>query len=592
MRSILLALLASFASTLANAQTVHVPADYPTIQAAIDAGASEIFVADGTYPETLSVGHPGGSADVQLLAEIPVDKHPIAFPTVAGLNVTYEFPFRTLYVRGFRFTGPVFQDHSQRGGEATFEVCRFDSGFRTEDDNPTSFGARLRGCISYGEIFMRAYGCEVTNCTVIGAGIIVKDNWGGAGWVRDNYVQGPASIGIQDATGEGGGTHATDNVVRDTENGILIGMGIASGNLVKNCSGYGIATEVSGGTVQNNVVQDCGGNAYVAYAGVSPRFIGNTAVRCGGNGILGNIDCDNYCVRVLVRHNTLSELGQCGIHLGTGGGDVDSNTVQKSGSDGIWLEGRGPLAGNVVLDSGGDGIRCVDRADSNVVGRSASTGIVAARARGNTSYLNGGSGYELSGADSPNEVAPDTINNNIGYGNRGYGLVWTGAETPLLECNDWFGNVAGDVSGAVPGDSDLAVDPSFCDLTSDDVTLAASSLLMNQPACGLIGARGVGCSDPLSASASPTERDARLLVFPAPAAGTMAFRWKPSPVPGRLEVFDVHGARRFRQDVPVGAATLRWNGKDVNGAPIAPGVYFARLSRGAETFGVRVVLSR
>jgi hypothetical protein len=40
----------------------------------------------------------------------------------------------------------------------------------------------------------------------------------------------------------------------------------------------------------------------------------------------------------------------------------------------------------------------------------------------------------------------------------------------------------------------LSVDPGFCDLAGDDVTLAARSPLVTQTACGQIGAAGVGCA--------------------------------------------------------------------------------------------------
>ena len=73
----------------------------------------------------------------------------------------------------------------------------------------------------------------------------------------------------------------------------------------------------------------------------------------------------------------------------------------------------------------------------------------------------------------------------------------SGPGTIGLGCNDWFGNVAGAVSGADPGATDLALDPLFCDVTQGDVHLSALSPLLNAAGCGQIGALGQGCDAPI-----------------------------------------------------------------------------------------------
>ena len=54
-----------------------------------------------------------------------------------------------------------------------------------------------------------------------------------------------------------------------------------------------------------------------------------------------------------------------------------------------------------------------------------------------------------------------------------------------------------------------------------------------------------------------------------------------APAAGRLEIFDLGGRRvrdLARRNLPAGATVIAWDGRDDGGAPVRPGVYFARLS--------------
>ena len=112
---------------------------------------------------------------------------------------------------------------------------------------------------------------------------------------------------------------------------------------------------------------------------------------------------------------------------------------------------------------------------------------------GNTSAMNRGSGFVLDFNDSGFGSAIQ-IRNNIAFGNGGWGMTWSRPELPTIGCNDWFGNRLGAVSGALAGATDFMVDPQFCDIDADDVSLLESSPLIDGQGCGQIGARGQGCA--------------------------------------------------------------------------------------------------
>lgn len=67
------------------------------------------------------------------------------------------------------------------------------------------------------------------------------------------------------------------------------------------------------------------------------------------------------------------------------------------------------------------------------------------------------------------------------------------------------------------------------------------------------------------------------------------------PAPVRIDVYDLAG-RRIRnladREFPRGATVLAWDGRDAGGAPVRPGVYFARLRSPALAGTVRLLLTR
>ena len=547
-------LIAAQSPTLA--QTAHVPADYPTIQAALTAGATTVYVSQGVYAETPVINH-----DVTLLPEPPADvREPIPFPVVTGLSIVQPSSTPNVYIRGFRFLAPVKQTNSlTEGGITIIEGCRMDGGFQATGQGLQEV-VKIRGCVVTGDLFVDAYYTDVSGNMVWKGALTVHSNGAGA-IIRDNIVMGPAPIGIASTSGD-----ASGEVTRNLVTGATVGYSINSAS------------------VTGNVAIDCGGAGYqLDPTHASGSFSADTALRCAGSGISAVTSTGYFDIH----DNYISSAGTYGIHVGPSlfPTTLANNVVKSSGSHGIWVENGEAASGNHVLLAGGIGIATNGTADHNVVGRSSLHGIAATGVSQNTSYLNGASGYDIIGSGT------HAISNNIGYGNIAYGLLYAASGSATLACNDWFGNSTGATSGVAAGATDLAVNPLFCNLPADVVTLSNASPVLAAPGCGLIGALGAGCTSPTSVAPAPGE-ELGLRVSPNPSRGGVDLLFSASRQVGEVEIFDVQGARRFHANVASGDQTIRWSGLDARGAPVPAGVYFARRVDGSHTQTVRFVLER
>jgi hypothetical protein len=179
-------------------------------------------------------------------------------------------------------------------------------------------------------------------------------------------------------------------------------------------------------------------------------------------------------------------------------------------------------------------------------------------------------------------------------------LVFTDTPRAIasIECSGIFGTLS-------PFEGSLSVftlanrnfDPQHCDPSASRYTLAASSPYLAQPWCGLVGARGQGCSAPGQTNA-PAPPGELLLHPPAPNPFNpiVTFAWEqPRTARARVEIFDLRG-RRIRvlvdEDVAAGRREVRWSGEDQRGAGVASGVYLVRLQVEGQTAVQRVALIR
>ncbi len=551
-----------------HAATVVVPDDYPTIQGAINSLADSILIRDGTYPEDVTIPRRLWLEPFQ-----PVDdglRLPAAYPRILGdVRIQSGPPYgpdnglaRGASLRGMWVSGSItfqaWRDH------VDIRECRVDSGIVGHGE-PWFFS--VRGCIVRGGIdFLGVYGVygEIINNTVLGGGIRTSRLASGCcAQVRGNHVVGPAAVGISMRDVDGGSV-VSANTVLACQDGIVVQYpGFNSritDNLVEGCQGSAFTIVGGGGEpmssaeLSGNAAKGCGGHGFAVFGVPWLRAMGNEAQDCGGDGIwIGGPHPDP---------NSWGYWRQV----------VKANRILRAGADGIRTDGRGDVSGNVVGRARGRGIAVQSPADSVVLS-------------GNTSYWNGGAGFDVA-SDHPTTVA-----NNIAYANQREGLLWGGPGMPTLSCNDWYANVNGATAGISPGPSDLMVDPYFCNVPQDDVHLAVFSPLRNAPGCGLIGALDAGCSEP-TAVPEPTLSEAGFTCAPAPSSGELRFSWHSLESAGQLEVFDASGARRWQTPLAKGARGTEWDASDAAGRRLPAGVYFARLTAGSFRATTRVVVIR
>jgi len=530
------------------------------------------------YPETLRVGDGETGPDSTVLLPEGADTS----VTVSGMTINLTQYASTVRVRGFHFLGLV--EHHGVCADNTWNTCRFDQGLYARVSN-LGWSSRLLNCLSLGDIYVLANNGLIEGCTVWGT--IHADFHDTGGDVRGCHVFGPGAIGIE-TVGEFGHMNIDDNTVTGFEVGIHGLRSSAARNTVRNCSRVGIemiSGDVSALTAEN-VVSDIAGDGIVGstnppYDQRIPYISNNIVRRCSGNGITGG----------LLTSNQIDSVGLCGIYRAEG---TRYNVVRWSGSLGISI--GGDVIGNTVLFAGGDGIHAGSQVEGNVVGRCAGSGIVALRAHGNTSYSNGGDGFVVNGFSYPEDL--DTLRNNIAYGNAGYGLRWTGLDSVVVTCNDWFGNGSGTTTGIDPGASDLFADPLFCDLARDSVSLRFDSPMLDAPGCGLIGARGQGC-DVSTETLTPgggSPRDsllglALLPPVPTPARRAVAIAYTlPAAMRVDLSVVDVQGrvvARLVGGWDEAGPHKVTWQSGST-----APGVVFAVMRASARQITQRIALIR
>jgi hypothetical protein len=517
-------------------------------------------VRDGTYPDAILIQN-----TVALVAYPPSGINAQPYPSVGPITIQGQSGTGRITLWGLHVLGAVNWIQGTGNPNVTIDACRVDGGVNAG----WTFAfvpLRMRGCLVFGNINASPlYYPDITGCTVIGGGILVFSHGGAR--VRDNYVRGPAAVGIQMCCDDAIPNDASGNIVIGTTDGIVAWHGTQSNNIVEDVSGSGLKWPAAGATT----------------------FQDNTVTRAGQYGILFSASGGGLAANAL--GNSIHDSGLDGIRA-NGGSRIRRNNVWNSSGAGIRItDAIGAVAcdSNVVMFSGSDGIVATTAGSllRNVVGRSQGNGIAigsGAAPTSNTSYLNGGSGYEVTSVPVSTSIA-----NNIGYGNSTYGIHWSGGGSAPLACNDWDQNGSGATGGTPIGGTDLQLDPLFCNLAADDVSLASSSPLVSAGACGLIGALGVGCATASVGSDEAKSVDG-LNAYPQPGRGTIRFAWPASPAAGALEIFDIAGARLKRLDTTPGTSDVRWSGDRDDGVAATPGVYWARWSDGTRQLSRRVVL--
>jgi hypothetical protein len=321
---------------------IGVPADYPTIQAALDAAPRSadvvIRVAEGTYAENLTVAHfgclrlegtdavvaaPDGAPAVSVRES---DRVVISGFTLSAKGVELDVrAWATVDVRDVRFApcqagavwlegGPWGRHTVEHGGvvdtfigvptpRLSMTDCTIDS---PRDDGVHALGARL----------------DVEHVEILSPG--------------------------------GDGIDARDSAVRAT----------VRNTVVRDAGGAGIALEGPFAVVEACIVLGPGGDGIVTRGGFDPVVADNWVSYAAGDGIVVG------GVRALIDRNHVFRVGGDGLRVTASRSRIADNVVSFSGKDGLDLSwcSQTLVRGNVVADSGGSGFR-LDAAQGNRLAR-------------------------------------------------------------------------------------------------------------------------------------------------------------------------------------------------------------------------------
>ena len=364
-------------AAVGQAAVLHVPAEYPTIQAALDAAANtgdEIIVAPGTYPEAINFV---GKA---------VYLHSADGPAVTTINAT-GLNTSVVTCASREGAGTVLEGFTITGGRGTPEGWYGDTyggGMYNSGSNPTVTNCTFtwNGCEYGGGMYNNGGSPTVTNCIFCG-------NWAacdGAG--MNNQASAPtvskcvfswnraASVGggMINADSNPAVTHCTfiGNSAGDVwgTDGYGGGMYNSGGNpRVTHCTfsrndvcgpywaeGGGIYNSAGSPTVTNCILWDdvggeISGNADVTYSAVQGGYAG-----------MGNINGDPLFADPENGDFHLQAGSPC-IDAGTNallaaGSDADGRCrVMDGNGDAMPIIDMGPYeAPGPVLDCNGDGI--------------------------------------------------------------------------------------------------------------------------------------------------------------------------------------------------------------------------------------------
>lgn len=344
--SLALALLTLLAGSAA-AETIRVPKDQPTIQAAVDAAGNDdvVLVSGGSYAEDVLVEHKHGLR-IAAKGKVVISGAPGQPPGLAVEDCS------GVVLDGLRFTGfDVAVDVRDCVGVVLRGLRVTDStyGLRLTD----VLGGLVEDCRVDSEGFVNVDLDETRQVVVRGLRSTLAES---GTHVRIDETQG---VTVRDCKLRGGATavrtsegmrrvHIEGNDIRDTSFFSLYLFGddfVVRGNTLRN---VGTAVFIAaGGTQENfeivdNAVWKTTGTAFDLGCEAS-RVSGNLIVQAGGDGIvLEEPD-------VVVTDNQVVKAAGVGLWVQAAPATLIGNRVKQSGDDDLLVEETAIASGEVVL---------------------------------------------------------------------------------------------------------------------------------------------------------------------------------------------------------------------------------------------------
>jgi hypothetical protein len=381
-----LAAAAALLSVPAAAETLRVPQDHPTIQAAVDAAVDgdTILISAGTYAEEVQVA---GKTGLILKAKGKVVLDPAG---VQSNGVRLQGAPDTQLI-GLRVTGGLTAAIEADDCPGLQLVrCRSEGSFNRGLDVETCDGALLDRCHITDPVGRAIWvhasdAVSVRRCRVERAGEGLRAETG-AGLLIERNVLRDVTIGTL-RLGVGLGEAVDDSLIlRNTidvasDNGILhFGAGNQfERNVVRDVIGdgfqLGFGDGNSGNTLRRNRVLRAtgtgirGGGALTVLEDNRLVDVGNDGINIQGDGLMATRNriirpgADGVvCVSpgATVSHNKVVGPGAIGVlvELGTDGSTIEHNRVTAPGEDGVQVLGNdSTYTGNVVTGAVDDGFQ-------------------------------------------------------------------------------------------------------------------------------------------------------------------------------------------------------------------------------------------
>ncbi len=549
MKSLLAALVLAIPALAhtAQAEYLHVPSQYPTIQAAVDAAESGdvIVVAAGIYDDNTNHSSPTDTTRCVVRMKSGI--------TIRGAGMGQTIIDALSRGRGIYCEGVV---------DATIEyltvrgACTPSYGagiFCYNGSSPVLHELEITDNDDAALLITHGSSPQVINCTITGnhskqgGGISIEN--------ESNPVFSNTTISGNHAP-VGGGAFIRNNC------DVLFEYCTISNNQLDspNASGGGIAIVNANVTLRHSAVENNAGTG----SGGGLAVLDYATLTAENTRIVGNSTADHY-----------GSGG--GIYLEFANAILTECLIADNMTSGIGAEGAGIYA---VFAFQLDLTQCTITGnlgeDSSVV----CGGITAFWA------------------------SPAIYKCIIAF-NSGKGLHCLDEAVPVVSCTNIFGNPGGNAVCGTDAGGNFSLDPLFCDAGAGDYRIQeASPCAPGQHPDGAgacdgdrLGSEPVGCAPGSVEEPIEISRDRVLWSEPNPGIGGAAVHFMlQDPAAVRLTIHDVTGREiRTLTEGAVGAGSHRvaWDGRTDTGSQVPAGVYFGRLTIGGSRVETqRLVLVR
>lgn len=616
LRLVLVVLLVAGAGSTTLAATINVPADYATIQAAINAAANRdvVIVAPGTYKENIDFK---GKAIV-VRSTKPGDRAVVAATVIDGDQKGSVATFNsgettTTALRGFTITNgtghAVFTSPSAYYYAGGGVYCDANSSPALTSNVISGSKADCGGGV-YCNLGSQP---TLTNNTIIGN----SATYGGG--VFCNFVSAPTltsnAIGANSASYGGGVCCINGSSPPLTKNTI-------SGNTALSAGGGVYCNADSSPALASNTINGnragSGGGVHCGLA-CSPTLT-NNAIRANTGTFGGGVYCDASSATLVgntISGNTADQGGGVGCHGSAPA--LTSNTISRNAADqggGVGCDYSSPaLTGNAICGNtafSGGGVYCGPASSPPMINNTISGNAAAS----------GGGVFCTYASSSP--VLKNTI---VAFNTEGGGLYvnidYVGSSPVVTYC-DFYSNIGGNFvnwPNQVGKNGNISKNPLFANVARNDFHLRSTggrwdpttktwvvdtlhsgcidrgdpaSAFGNEPAPngGRINMGAYGNTQYASKSAPPTAGGGQVLVTATaiPTASGVAQITVNLTADASVQVSILNVAGREvatlpEQSLEAGVSSLLWNGRSSLGTKAPSGRYLVRVTARGEDGG-------